>query len=495
MHAFIFLIATRPTGVRPADTRSASSQASAQQSTLMRRSWTRAPRRRLPHEAGNNLIGAHSRWMLGALCAGLGLLFWPVGLRAADYHLGFGDKVRVSVHEWRADRGDFFEWSPLKGKFTVGPTGTLSLPVIGDVPANGATPKELADRIASALQEQAGLARLPVASVEIAEFRPFYIVGGVEKPGQYPFRPGMTVIEAISVAQGLYRTRESGLLRIERDNITARGDLRLFGMQLAALTVHLARLQAELDQKDTFQFPKDPPAGIDPRAIGWDAMKREEQLAFDTRRESLKRQLDTGSQLIASLEQEVQSLRERAQLRKRQADAVDRELGRIRNLLDRGLTNTARQLDLDRLLSEYQSNEIELGTAVVRAQQEIAKARLAMAQLQDQRQADVVQDLQKTQIKINEYKEKLKTTQGLVSESELSAAKLDAMTGPREPVEPVLSIIRQGSDGESHEMPVAQITAIEPGDLVKVELPLPGQPRFGPSSFKSVNKTVANSPP
>jgi len=494
MHAFISLLAGRPAGVRPADIRSASPQGSTQQSIFMRRSWTRAPSRRLTHEAWNNPIGAHSRLMLAVLSAGLGLLFCPLQLRAADYHLGFGDKVRVSVHEWRADRGDFFEWSPLKGEFTVGPTGTLSLPVVGDVPANGATSKELADRIASALQEQAGLARLPVASVEITEFRPFYIVGGVEKPGQYPFRPGMTVIEAISVAQGLYRTREPGLLRIERDNITARGDVRLFGVQLAALTLRRSRLQAELDHKDTLQLPKDAPAGIDPQGIGWPAMMREEQLIFDTRRESLKRQLDTGAQLIASLEQEVQSLRERAQLRKRQADAVDRELGRIRNLLDRGLTNTARQLDLERLLSDYQSNEIELGTAAVRAQQEITKTRLAMTQLQDQRQADVVQDIQQTQIKIDEYREKLRTSQGLVSESETSAAKLDAVTGPREPVEPALSIIRQNPDGESHEMPAAQITAIEPGDIVKVELPGPGQPRFGPSSFKSGNKTVANSP-
>jgi polysaccharide biosynthesis/export protein ExoF len=332
------------------------------------------------------------RWMLVVLRTGLGLLICGFPVKAADYHLGFGDKVRLTVHEWRADRGDFFEWSPLKGDFMVGPTGTLSLPVIGEVPASGITSKELADRIASALQEHAGLIRPPVASVEIAEFRPFFIVGGVEKPGQYPFRPGMTVIEAISMAQGLYRAREAGLLRIERDSISARGDLRVFGLQLSALNLRRARLQAELDQKDTIQFSTDAPAGIEPRSVSWTSMIREERLIFEARRESLTRQLETGNQLVVSLEQEIQSLRERAELRKRQADAVDRELGRIRNLLDRGLTNTGRQLELERLLSEYQSNEIELGTAVLRAQQEIAKAKLAMTQLQDQRLSEIVQD-------------------------------------------------------------------------------------------------------
>ena len=240
--------------------------------------------------------------MLGVLCAGVGVFVCTFPLKAADYHLAFGDKVRLRVHEWRADRGDFFEWSPLKGDFTVGPTGTLSLPVIGEVPANGATSKELADRIASALQKLAGLVRLPVTSVEIAEFRPFYIVGGIEKPGQYPFRPGMLVIEAVAMAQGLYRTREAGLLRIERDSITARGDLRVFGLQLSALNLRHARLQAELDQKDTIQFPTDLSAVTDSRSVGWTSMIREEGLIFETRRESLRRQLETGDQLIAGLE-------------------------------------------------------------------------------------------------------------------------------------------------------------------------------------------------
>ena len=433
------------------------------------------------------------RWMLVVLRTGLGLLICTFPVKAADYHLGFGDKVRLTVHEWRADRGDFFEWSPLKGDFMVGPTGTLSLPVIGEVPASGITSKELADRIASALQEHAGLIRPPVASVEIAEFRPFFIVGGVEKPGQYPFRPGMIVIEAISMAQGLYRAREAGLLRIERDSISARGDLRVFGLQLSALNLRRARLQAELDQKDTIQFSTDAPAGIEPRSVSWTSMIREERLIFEARRESLKRQLETGNQLVASLEQEIQSLRERAEVRKRQADAVDRELGRIRNLLDRGLTNTGRQLELERLLSEYQSNEVELGTAVLRAQQEIAKAKLAMTQLQDQRRSEVVQDLQHTQIQIDEYKEKLQTAQGLVSESEFSATKLETMMGPRQPIEPMLSIIRHTPDGESHEIPVTQITVVEPGDVIKIDLPAPGQPRLGPSPFKAGERTVDGS--
>ena len=446
----------------------------------------------MKHASSSLVVASRIRWMLGVLCTGVGVFVCTFPLKAADYHLGFGDKVHLRVHEWRADRGDFFEWSPLKGDFTVGPTGTLSLPVIGEVPADGATSKELADRIASALQKLAGLVRLPVTSVEIAEFRPFFIVGGVEKPGQYPFRPGMTVIEAISMAQGLYRNREAGLLRIERDSIIARGDLRVFGLQLSALNLRRARLQAELDQKDTIQFPTDAPAGIDSRSVGWTSMIREEGLIFETRRESLRRQIETGNQLIVSLEQEIQSLRERIELRKRQADAVDRELGRIRGLLDRGLTSTSRQLELERLLSEYQSNEVELGTAVLRAQQEIAKAKLAMTQLQDQRRSEVVQDLQHTQVQIDEYKEKLQTTQGLVSELEFSAAKLETMAGPRQP-EPMFSIIRHASDGELHEMPVTQITAVEPGDIIKVELPMPGQPRLGPSPFKMGEKTVESS--
>ena len=450
----------------------------------------------MKYAASPIIVSKQVRLTLAVLWAGFGLcfglLFCGTPLEAADYRLGFGDKIRLRVHEWRVDRGDFFEWSPLTGDFAIGPTGTLSLPVIGEIPANGATARDLGDRIAGALQEHAGLARRPIAAVEIAEFRPFYIVGGVEKPGPYPFRPGMTVIEALSMAQGLYRARDAGLMRIERDSIMARGDLRVVALQLSSLSLRRARLQAELDQRETIQFPTDTVAGIESGSAGWTSMMREETLIFQQRRESLQRQLETGSHLIASLEQEIQSLRERIVLRKRQADAVNRELGKIRDLVDRGLSNTSRQLELERLVSEYQSSEVELGTAVLRAQQEIAKAKLAMTQLQDQRRAEIVQDLQHTQTQIDENKEKQQTAQGLVSESEFSAVRLDMATR-RQPVEPAFSIVRRTTEGESREMPVTQTTAIEPGDIIKVELPVAGQPMLGPAPLTAGEKTVDRS--
>jgi polysaccharide export outer membrane protein/exopolysaccharide production protein ExoF len=180
-------------------------------------------------------------------------------------------------------------------------------------------------------------------------------------------------------------------------------------------------------------------------------------------------------------------------LRKQQADAVSRELTRVRDLLDRGLSNTARQLELERLVSDYQSNEVELETAVVRAQQEIVKARLTMTQLQDQRRSEIVLDLQQTLVQIDEYQEKLRTAQGLVAESEFSASTLD-MAGQHQSIEPTFTIIRHSADGKSHEMPATQITLIEPGDIIKVELPVTSQPTLGPSP-STVPERIADRPP
>jgi polysaccharide export outer membrane protein len=107
-----------------------------------------------------------------------------------SYTLDSGDKLRVIV----------FGQEGISNSYLVDAGGNVNLPLIGVVPARGATPQQLARRIAARLQQ--GYIRAPHVSVEVEAYRPFFILGEVTTPGQYPYVADMTVEQAIAIAGG-----------------------------------------------------------------------------------------------------------------------------------------------------------------------------------------------------------------------------------------------------------------------------------------------------
>lgn len=119
------------------------------------------------------------------------------GSAVAGYRLGAGDKVRVTV----STRKD------LSGTFEVARDLTLALPRIGEVPASGLTLRELEAAIETRLR--GGYLKEPRVSVEIVDYRPFFVIGEVNRPGSYPYVDNMTVINAVALGGGFtYRARQ-----------------------------------------------------------------------------------------------------------------------------------------------------------------------------------------------------------------------------------------------------------------------------------------------
>src|SRR5579872_5493420 len=179
------------------------------------------------------------------ICAGLGM---PAA-KAGDYRLDVGDQVRVKVLDWRSTMGDVHEWTGLTGDYRIGADGTVSLPLLGAVKAAGLTVEQLANTVSTQLQTTVGITFQPRASIEIVDYRPFFILGDVNKPGAYPYRPGLTVLEAISLAGGRYRATDPNLA------LTTEGELGAQRLQYNALLARRARLQAELDNASSITFP------------------------------------------------------------------------------------------------------------------------------------------------------------------------------------------------------------------------------------------------
>jgi len=108
----------------------------------------------------------------------------------ASYHLDAGDKLRVVVYGQEG----------LTNSYAIDAGGSITMPLIGAVPARGRTTAGLAGEIAARLRN--GYIREPSVAVEIDSYRPFFILGEVAAPGQYPYVPNMTVESAVAIAGG-----------------------------------------------------------------------------------------------------------------------------------------------------------------------------------------------------------------------------------------------------------------------------------------------------
>lgn len=113
-----------------------------------------------------------------------------------QYTLGAGDKIKVVV----------FGHTDLSGEFQLDGNGRISLPLVKEIEASGLTVPSLETTITSKLSPD--YLKNPKVSVEVLNYRPFYIMGEVKNPGQYPYVNGMTVLTAVALAGGYtYRAK------------------------------------------------------------------------------------------------------------------------------------------------------------------------------------------------------------------------------------------------------------------------------------------------
>lgn len=129
-------------------------------------------------------------------------------VRTGRYVLGPGDRVRVIT----------FGAEQLTGEFRVSDSGGIAFPLLGSVHAAGLTTRALAHRLTGMLV-RTGMFKQPSVAVEIAQYRPVFILGEIKKPGQYPYQPGMTVLTAVAIAGGFtYRAIENAFSIVRDTN-------------------------------------------------------------------------------------------------------------------------------------------------------------------------------------------------------------------------------------------------------------------------------------
>lgn len=137
-------------------------------------------------------------------------------LPAEAYRLGPGDQLRITVY------GE----TELTGQYVVSSQGAIAFPLLREVEAQGRTLEDLSNHLTTRLRDE-GFMRNPSVAVEVANYRPFFILGEVRTPGTYPFSANLTVVNAVATAQGFTYRADRRRVFIMHAGETAEREYRL----------------------------------------------------------------------------------------------------------------------------------------------------------------------------------------------------------------------------------------------------------------------------
>jgi protein involved in polysaccharide export with SLBB domain len=393
---------------------------------------------------------------------------------AQGYPLAPQTSLRVTVVQWVPAKGEYQRWDAVGGEFTVSSAGTISIPLVGSMTVNGLDSTTLASRIAQQLKDKIGLISVPDATVEILDYPPLYIVGSVSKPGEYKFRPGLTVLQALALSGGRFRlTAEGG----DKGQISMLGELQTLREDILRTVGRIARLQAEFAGNTEIRFPPEFMAASNKMAA---EIIAQEKIIFDARRNALDRQLQNLAELRSLFTAEIDVLEQKTLSLEARIKTVGEDLANIKSLVERGIATVSRRTELEFAVANLQSNRLDEVTAVMRARQNLSEATRNSLSLKDKHQTDVSTELQEAQASLERLRIKEDVLKKILIISEASPSK-ESKDSPVEP-ELAFTVVRKSTD-KSEEFTATEDTFLMPGDVVKVAVrEAPGVRRAGPEN-------------
>jgi polysaccharide biosynthesis/export protein ExoF len=404
---------------------------------------------------------ARSAMAAAALLAWLGI----EGAAIAQHRLAPSETVRVRVRDW----------PDISGEYMVNPDGRLSMPVIGDIEAAGLGTAELAHSISAAIRRSSGSGDQPVTAVEMVRFRPFFVQGDVQRPGEHAFRPGLTVLQAVSVAGGYYRPTSANILRTDRDVANATGDIDAQAWRRLKAAARSARLESALAERETIEFPQDLLSRREEAAVvrlldNERALLSQERRRADDEARSLQDIRALYQREIASLQQQTEAL-------KREQEALQRQLSELRSLAGRGLALTPNVISLERTLAQNQNEQLGMATAAVRARQAIELAEQRARDQRAERRRQQGEELQQTASEAADANLRIATAEALIAEA-LQTERIEGRNPGLELMQRRTVMLVRSEGGTTRETAVGDDVILQPGDVLKV-LPLP--PRRPPA--------------
>jgi polysaccharide export outer membrane protein len=360
--------------------------------------------------------------------------------------------------EYRLDSGDTLEvYTPVTPnttiRTTVDPDGNIAIPVIGVLHAAGSTLVDVQGKLDNLVDRNDSVRGVRI-TVALVECRPFYINGDVAKSGAYPYRPALTVRQAIALAGGLDSARVNGINPLLA--IDLRGEYGALWIQFFKQQAHVLGLKAEIAGTHQVDFQ-----ALHEAPIPHSLMDQFEQL-----------ELDRLSAALENYEHDKKFLNLAIQLADGQVQSLEQEQANDETAVATQAQELASVVNLnrDKLATNGRLFEEQRGAVLLKSQQlhtisELAKARLErehavrqLQQLDDSRATqlrqllqDAVAELEKTRMQLRIVDEKLG---GVKTDSE----------GPQ------IVVYRRGS-GTQARMIATEDSEVQPGDVMDITIP------------------------
>jgi protein involved in polysaccharide export with SLBB domain len=382
--------------------------------------------------------------------------------QADDYRLGPQDKVRIKVVEWRPGNGEAVEWEALSDSYAVTASGRISMPMLGEFDVDGRTSSEVAAAIGAEMQKRVGLATRPEISVEVETYRPIYILGSVEKPGDYPYRPNITTLQAVGIAGGFYRA--GGL---QRDRISAEGLLESSQLALQRGLIREARLKSELADRVDVKVPKE----LEGRDV--QGLVADEEAAARARAEAFTSRIKAADSLKALLDEQIKTLDWKIASQNKQVELSKRELQTYASLTSQGLALSTRQFALERSVAEAEARKLDFEMAALNARQDRQKADQTQNDVRNERRTKILAELTEIRGEIEQNRSKVGLQESLMAEANVTGPTV--VGNPDREVQetqPIFILTRRDPKRDTTSTTVVSAaTALEPGDVLQVQIP------------------------
>ncbi|WP_323013392.1 SLBB domain-containing protein [Devosia sp.] len=376
-------------------------------------------------------------------------------------------KLRLTVVQFVAATGDYKRWDALGGDLEVGPDGSVTVPTLGSIDVGSFTADQLGAEIGRRLQAKLGLLDAPDASVQVLDYPPVYVVGNVATPGQYAFRPGMTIMHALALAGGEPRSQEGapGL----SETIRLQSDLDGVNADILRATARLARLKSEFSSDEQIIFPPELKA-TDPTAA--EIMEQERRI-FQAHFNEFDRQQTGLTQLAELYNAEIDALGQKAQVIDEQIAEAQKQVDALTALVSAGSATVSRLTDAERILSNLRSDKLDNLIATMTARENLNRSQRDLAKLQDEQKSNAALQLQQEQAGL----EKMALSQIATTRMLRQSLQFERDTTLARTTRTSLSyaILRQ-QDGQPVTLDANEASTLLPGDLVKVtlQMELPG---------------------
>lgn len=366
-----------------------------------------------------------------------------------------GDVIKVVV----------YNRPELTGTYPVGPEGAVRLPLVGTVSVAGsameAVQTMLARRISSLLDYEA-----PV-TVDMARYRPVFVVGAVARPGEHDYTPGLLVMQLVARAGGISLSGSEAVTEVTPlAAMRARQELLTTLLDVQALSIRQAALDDLLNGSDNLSRLKDIQGIGDAKVL--QSSLDDQQALMDISRKRLQVAGDFTQRLQTQLDEEVQALLNEEKALTRQAALVAQELQTVQSLRNEGLTTSSRMLSQQNMDAEIKVDLHRVATYLSRVRQEKIELERRLQDTEHRWRQDHVVERAKVAVDLAQARAKL-----AAARSGVAAMGLELLSEAGDipvPSDARFVISRPGPGG-LQEIEAARATPLQAGDILHVYLP------------------------